>query len=87
MVPRGLFTGERSFPLDGILYYVTAHRVGDDYQVHWQCARCDGGRTDEDREPIISPACNQAMDAARQLAEEHHRQQHGRFARKLATEE
>jgi hypothetical protein len=87
MVRQGVFTGARSFPLDGILYYVTAHRVGDEYQVHWQCARCDGGRPEEIREPVISRYSYQAMDAARQQAEEHHRQQHGRNARTLATTE
>ena len=81
MVP-GMFVASRSFTLDGVQYYVMVYRVGDDYRAFWECDQC-GFNDNED--PAVSLDCNKVTDAARQLAEQHHGQIHGRYAATLVA--
>lgn len=79
---EGIFTAARSFKLDGIQHHVVVYRVGVDYRGFWQCDRCG---FNDCQEPSISLDCNEATDAARQLAEQHHGQIHGRYAATLVA--
>ena len=79
---EGIFTAARSFTLDDIQYHVMVYRVGVDYRAFWQCDQCG---FNDNQDPSISLDCNKATDAARQLAEQHHGQIHGRYAATLAA--
>jgi hypothetical protein len=84
MIPLGIFTAGSSVLLDSVLYHLTIYRSGDHCNAFFECTEC--GPNDH-AEPVIAPNDVQAMSAVRQLAEEHHGQTHGRYAKKLAARE
>jgi hypothetical protein len=84
MIPHGIFTAGSSILLDSVLYHLTLYRIGNEYKAFFECTEC--GPNDH-ADPVIAPDSVQATTAVRQLAEEHHGQVHGRYARKLSARE